>query len=521
MSKTKTNDQFLLELKTINPRIVPEEPYINNHTKILCHCKACGNSWYARPNSLLRGYGCPYCAGNFKKNNSDFVKELAQINPDIEPLEKYNGNKETILCRCKICGNEWKVSPNNLLSKGHKCPRCSRQKRGIDRRKSNEEFAKALSLINPNITPLEPYITSQHKIKCKCNICGYVWSTTPNNLLDKGSRCPNCSHASTSIVEQILIGSFSTALGKSEVKSRDKETIGKELDIFIPNLNFAIEFGAWYWHKDRLANDNEKQRLCNEKDIYLLTIFEDCPEGISEQLEGHYKLFNTEISSEGDYHKIKDLIKSICLYFNIHFDVISQNWDSIIKSAIENAQKRDDAEFRTLLNDVNPSVEVLEAYERSEVKLLCKCKVCGHEWKALPTSLLRGHACPKCARKTTAFKKTIANEEFVSRLSIINEDVIPLEPYVRGDISIRCKCRRCGNEWSTKAHNLLSGRGCPKCVRAHTTALQSKPIRCVETGICYDSIADVYRKTGISNAHKCAKGYQKTAGGFHWEYIDE
>jgi group I intron endonuclease len=49
----------------------------------------------------------------------------------------------------------------------------------------------------------------------------------------------------------------------------------------------------------------------------------------------------------------------------------------------------------------------------------------------------------------------------------------------------------------------------------------SKPIKCVETGIVYNSIREAERHTGISSGGivGCLKGRHHTAGGYHWEYI--
>lgn len=520
MTKRKTHSQFLDELKIINPQIIPEEEYQGSSIPIMCFCSACKHRWKVRPNALLRGYGCPKCAGNLRKSNESFLTELLAVNPDIEPLEKYNGNKNAILCKCKNCGHEWKVLPNNLLSKGHKCPKCSHIKRGEMRRKSNEDFVSELLMKNPNILPLESYTTSQKKIQCKCLVCGNIWLATPNNLLDKGSRCPSCSHAATSTIEQILIGSFSTALGEDSVLSRDKKTIGKELDVYIPEKKLAVEFGAWFWHRKKLSGDNEKQKLCKEKGIHLITILEDCPEAISASLFGDYRIYQAELSNESDYHTIREILKEICIENDIPYSQIECNWDSIIEIAHLKSQRLNHNDFELKLHRVNSKVSLMERYTKSNVKLLCKCNVCGHKWKALPTTLLQGIGCPSCARKITGQKKTISNEEFLYRLSKINNDIEPLDTYEKDDIEIRCKCLKCGNIWYVKPKNLLVGHGCPKCGRIASARKQSKPIRCVETGMCYESLAELIRKTHIYGANKCAKGYQETAGGYHWEYVD-
>ena len=47
-----------------------------------------------------------------------------------------------------------------------------------------------------------------------------------------------------------------------------------------------------------------------------------------------------------------------------------------------------------------------------------------------------------------------------------------------------------------------------------------KAVICQENGIIYHSIMEAERQTGVKNTliSKCCKGYQKTAGGFHWTY---
>lgn len=64
----------------------------------------------------------------------------------------------------------------------------------------------------------------------------------------------------------------------------------------------AIEFGAWFWHKNRLDHDEEKQQLCKKRGIKLFTILECCPESIDSQLANKYLIYNNEISMEKDFH---------------------------------------------------------------------------------------------------------------------------------------------------------------------------------------------------------------------------
>ena len=81
----------------------------------------------------------------------------------------------------------------------------------------------------------------------------------------------------------------------------------------------------------------------------------------------------------------------------------------------------------------------------------------------------------------------------------------------------------------------FSGKGNPmyntKIPKEHKIKLQaasvkatSKPCKCIETNVIYDSAADAQRKTGINArtiSYVCNKtGYYKTAGGYHWEFIE-
>lgn len=58
----------------------------------------------------------------------------------------------------------------------------------------------------------------------------------------------------------------------------NRTIINKELDIYIPEYNFAIEFNGIYWHNELNKHKNyhyDKWNKCQEKDIDLLQIWED------------------------------------------------------------------------------------------------------------------------------------------------------------------------------------------------------------------------------------------------------
>ncbi|NBR23854.1 MAG: hypothetical protein EBU08_08820 [Micrococcales bacterium] len=65
-------------------------------------------------------------------------------------------------------------------------------------------------------------------------------------------------------------------LSPDEVLSNDRKVISpKELDIYIPSKNIAIEYHGLYWHSGDKTTHKNKMKLCENEGIQLLQIFED------------------------------------------------------------------------------------------------------------------------------------------------------------------------------------------------------------------------------------------------------
>jgi hypothetical protein len=48
-----------------------------------------------------------------------------------------------------------------------------------------------------------------------------------------------------------------------------------------------------------------------------------------------------------------------------------------------------------------------------------------------------------------------------------------------------------------------------------------KPVRNIDTGEIYHSLKEAKEETGIIGIGDCCLGRQKTAGNYHWEYIED
>jgi len=109
-----------------NGRIIPVDKYISIHKKIKFLHLDCNRTFFAEPNNVIDGYGCPYCANNRKKSIEE-IKELTISITDGEYeciSNSYENNKEKLIFNHLNCGNKYLARWANF-TQGYRCPYCS------------------------------------------------------------------------------------------------------------------------------------------------------------------------------------------------------------------------------------------------------------------------------------------------------------------------------------------------------------------------------------------------------------
>ncbi|MFP1557177.1 hypothetical protein ACLB1T_02795 [Escherichia coli] len=61
----------------------------------------------------------------------------------------------------------------------------------MPRKLTNEEQLEAIAKVNPNVEVLGEIKGNKDKVPCRCKVCGYEWSPTPESL-KRGYSCPKC-----------------------------------------------------------------------------------------------------------------------------------------------------------------------------------------------------------------------------------------------------------------------------------------------------------------------------------------
>jgi hypothetical protein len=122
---------------------------------------------------------------------------------------------------------------------------------------------------------LKDYTTKYEKYKFTCNKCNHPFNFEfdTNNIFP---RCPVCNPTkNNNLMESDL---FNLLPVENKIQNNRSILSGKELDIYLPNHDIAIEFNGLYWHSELNGKDRNyhlnKTKLCNDKKIQLIHVFE-------------------------------------------------------------------------------------------------------------------------------------------------------------------------------------------------------------------------------------------------------
>ena len=282
MGKKLTNEEFIERVKKIHPNIEIIDNYINVNTKIKCRCLIDRYEWTPVAHSLLQGKGCPCCAGNAHKTTQQFVDEMKNINPNINIIGEYINAYKKIECECLKCQHKWSVTPHDLL-KGVGCPKCKAINTRNLRIKSNQQFTKEMALINPDIIILGKYNGNKNKIRCQCKKCNNEWNAIPSSLL-MGVGCPRCKSSKGELkVSRYLEKNQVDYIPQYKFKNcRDIQPL--PFDFYLPDYNMCIEYDGELHFKEiehfggkehlelQQKHDNIKTKYCQDNNIKLLRI---------------------------------------------------------------------------------------------------------------------------------------------------------------------------------------------------------------------------------------------------------
>lgn len=515
------NKEFLERLKTENPHNISSlDTYVGSGEKIRMQCNVCKFIWSAFPSNLLyKKTGCPRCAG-LVISNDDYISRLKSVNSSIIPIDSYVNNSTKTAVQCAICNYIWKPRPSDLF-RGKGCPNCANIKRANGKRKTENEFKVEMDSKNPYVDILSHYVNDKTKVKVRCRACGHEWDATPNNLL-KGKHCPKCAKIERAINRTksnedflLQIQSINPLIEIQESYKADAVPLmvkckkcSYSWKVRPSNLlqgsgcprcarsqsSFMEQYIYWAFvyalgedkvlYRNRTLIDNELDICIPDKNLAIE------PGGY------YYHKENLNL----DYAKIEK-----CKRIGMRLIIIYDN----CKEATPSIDNKDVYYFKYDLKYEANNSTLRDIISKLFDEYSITCDTSEAFWK-------------KVLVKANEYSKRKNKEQLQSQL-ISNgfTKIIVMSEYEGNHMAINVKCAICENEWKATPHNLLAGRGCPKCAIKRGATLRRKKVKCIETGEIFNSVSDANKRFHTTHIGDVCNNKREFAGGFHWEFCED
>lgn len=464
--KRKTDNEFQKEAKK-NTKVIVLEKYVNSSTKIKVRCTKCGNEWSTYPSSIIKGRGCPKCANNVRKTNSQFINEMSEYNKYIEVIGEYVNANEPIEVKCKICGNQWMAKPTRLLH-GAQCMNCVKPHTSFMEQFILKAFITVFgedAVESRNTTAigeeLDIYIDNA-KLAIEPGTWLYHKNKAKNIDLIKREKCKSQGIR--------LITIYDTYPADTRAPFDE--------DCYVYE-GFLNEYGF-----KRLISLTEELINLAGKDYNKVKwndiaseAYEACHYNASKEFKNNLMEINPNIEILEDYKgtKIPILVNDkSCVHpaWSARPETLLKGIGCPLCGRIKAAdtRKRTHEEFLEDLSKVNKNIVVLGEYKSVTERISVKCSECGKEWQPLVYSLLSGKGCPHCSAVRAAKKRrnrlaVKSTKQFIEEIKNINPNVKINGEYINNKTKIDVECLICGNKWKVVPNSLSNGHGCPKCAR--------------------------------------------------------
>lgn len=261
---------------------------------------------------------------NYKNNNTNgaYSKELSvkkNYNDIYNLINKYivdnlidvsipfkekcylfvNGMKQ--IPKCKNCGNVVKFigiksgyhtscsrSCSTILNK-YKITQSIKEQYGVNHASKiphviERNKQKRIDKIKKHIYPAKFISYDNDILKVKCDNCNKIHETHYNIYaqrvqLDLDWRDCITGYMNGKSNGELEVVDYINTIYDGIIETHNRKILnGKELDIYLPDLNLAIEFNGLYWHSELHKDKSyhyDKWKLCKDKDITLIQIYED------------------------------------------------------------------------------------------------------------------------------------------------------------------------------------------------------------------------------------------------------
>lgn len=195
MSRKKTKEEYIEQLKVKNPDVELVGDYINCHTKVPHRCNIHNVIWDIAPDKALIGEGCKQCGiekyrKKRQKTREQYIDELSVKNPNIKLKGEYININTPTEHYCEKHDILFNTRPSDAL-RGKGCRQCKSEKISAKLSKSKEKYIEELAIKNPTVKLVGDYKGADTLVPHYCILHNVIWDITPNNALH-GRGCKQC-----------------------------------------------------------------------------------------------------------------------------------------------------------------------------------------------------------------------------------------------------------------------------------------------------------------------------------------
>lgn len=333
---TKDTNWFINKAREIHGNFYnyDESKYVKNNIPLKIICPFHGE-FFQEPRAHLSGQGCSDC-GKLKTIGSHILglKELEKRSKElyrdyyIFSESEYNGQNNDIKIICPIHGEFITTPYKHMYNSTGICPECLKIKLTNDFHKYKKDYIEKARKIHTETNQWGNPKYEYHKIIEPFNLNTDIWihcteedenglvhgdfpQTAGNHLQGKG--CPIC--AKKFDLKESELKNYIKSLNIN-FQENNRKIISKELDIYIPEKNLAIEFNGTFWHSEKYKDDKKyhywKSLECGKQNIHLIHVWEHLwnnsnKQDVIKSIIKQYLGLNQNINSDDYILKLIDL----------------------------------------------------------------------------------------------------------------------------------------------------------------------------------------------------------------------
>lgn len=242
------------------------------------------------------GAGCPQCGGEQRTKTrrmdpAEFLTRAAAVHGTTYSFAKtkYVNMTTKVTVTCPSHG-DFQIRPLKLVHAGQGCPQCGNLRKGptpqshintaaTKRSRTQAQYVDRAREVHGDDYgyDVSDYSGMNGKVRIRCTRHGWQEVHAGHHIYN-GRGCPRCGQKSA---PEDALAAFLAIF--TTVEQRNRTLIGpKEVDIYLPEHNLAVEYCGMYWHSHGDRDDErknkmrhaEKHRLCAEKGVRLITLYE-------------------------------------------------------------------------------------------------------------------------------------------------------------------------------------------------------------------------------------------------------